>query len=338
MKIFRSLEQGQMIQPAVLTLGVFDGLHVGHQFIMQRVIERARALSAAATVLTFDPHPRSVLFPESAPPLLQTLHQKLEGMERLGIDQVLILNFTREVAAFNPEEFVEKIVLARLKVLEIYIGHGFAFGRNRAGRIETLQRLGEQLGFHAGEVGEVRLHGHRISSTLVRKLLAAGNVNLTRKMMGRPYGIEGTVEEGRRLGQTLSFPTANLRIQNSVIPANGVYVTLALVGDQWHRSVTNIGVRPTVGEQIQRSAVAQASSLPFLMQSRLEACATVETHLLDFSGDLYARVMRLRFMHRLREERKFNGLDELKAQIACDAARARRYFAQPLVRRHFDYK
>lgn len=330
MKILRSREQDQMIQPAVLTLGVFDGLHLGHQFIMQRVIERARALNAAATVITFDPHPRSVLHPESAPPLLQTLHQKLEGMQRLGIDQVLILDFNNEVALLSPTEFIHQIVLSRFDVREIHIGHGFAFGQNRTGRIETLQEIGKEAGFLAAEVGEVRLHGHRISSTLVRRLLVAGRVNLTRKMMGRPYGIEGSVEEGRRLGQTLSFPTANLHVENSVIPANGVYVTLALAGGQWHRSVTNIGVRPTV--------VAQASSLPFLMQSRLEACATVEAHLLDFDGDLYGQTMRLRFMHRLREERNFNGLGELKEQIARDAARARRYFAQPLVARHFNYR
>ncbi len=298
--------------PSVLTMGVFDGLHVGHQTIIRRVAERAALLECVPTVVTFDPHPRAVLYPDAAPPLLQTLGQRLEALRILGIQQTLVLPFDRDLAALTAAEFAQKILFTALGGREIYLGENFVFGRGRQGNIATLQRLGAGYGCAAREVEAVLLRGKRVSSTRLRDAIQSGRVNLARRMLMRPYGIEGEVVAGRRLGRTLDFPTANIAVINRVLPADGVYITATLVQGLWRRSVTNIGQRPTVGGDHQR---------------------VVETHILDFSGDLYGASLRTRFLRRLRPERKFAGLDELRAQIARDVARARRYFQRSGVRR-----
>lgn len=315
MKIFHGTESANIALPCVLTLGVFDGLHLGHQKIIRTVVERAKRTDAVATAITFDPHPRAVLHPESAPPLLQTLDQRLSYLEFLGIEQAIVINFSREFAAQSAEEFIRDIVHDRLRAKEIYLGQGFAFGKGRGGNIELLRRMAQELGFHADEVGEVKLRGRRISSSQIREDLLAGRVNIARRMLGRPYGVEGVVVRGDRRGHTIGFPTANLQAHNRVIPKYGVYATAALIDGVWRRSVTNIGVRPTFGGENEPS---------------------VETFVLDFDGDLYGTALRVRFLHRLRDERKFNGIDELKAQIERDTKRAGNYFARPGVRSMLD--
>lgn len=315
MKIFHGTESANIALPCVLTLGVFDGLHLGHQKIIRTVVERAKRTDAVATAITFDPHPRAVLHPESAPPLLQTLDQRLSYLEFLGIEQAIVINFSREFAAQSAEEFIRDIVHDRLRAKEIYLGQGFAFGKGRGGNIGLLRRMAQELGFHADEVGEVKLRGRRISSSQIREDLLAGRVNNARRMLGRPYGVEGIVIRGDRRGHRIGFPTANLQAHNRVIPKYGVYATAALIDGVWRRSVTNIGVRPTFGGENEPS---------------------VETFVLDFDGDLYGTALRVRFLHRLRDERKFNGIDELKAQIERDAKRAGNYFARPGVRSMLD--
>ncbi len=245
MRLFHGTDNAGIARPTVLTLGVFDGLHLGHQLIMRTVVERARELRAVPTVITFDPHPRAVLHPESAPPLLQTFDQKIEAFGVLGIEQSIVIRFNRAFAEIEAEDFLRDVVRDRLHALEVYLGRGFAFGRNREGNIELLRKVSEQLGFHADEVPEVRLRGQRISSSRVREMLAGGRVNLARRMLGRPYGVEGRVVRGEERGRTLGFPTANLRPQNRVIPRGGVYVTATLIEGVWRRSVTNVGTRPT---------------------------------------------------------------------------------------------
>jgi riboflavin kinase / FMN adenylyltransferase len=316
MEIIHGIDSAEIRRPTVLTLGVFDGLHLGHQEIVRTVVERALLIDAIPTLITFDPHPRQVLKPETAPPLLQTFHQKMEGLRLLGIKQVIVLEFNLELAALSAEDFVQRFIIDALQAREVYLGKGFAFGNRRRGNIELLQKLSRQYGFLAAEVPEVQLRGHRISSTMVRRLLRAGRVNLARRMLGRGYGIEGTVTRGRGIGGQLLFPTANLEIQNRVLPADGVYVTLALVDDVWHRSVTNIGRRPTFGGEIE---------------------SKVESHLIDFDRDLYGKTMRVRVLHRLRGEKRFAGIDELRAQIARDRNRAIRYFNSELVRRNLSF-
>jgi len=316
MDVFHSVEELGIRRPTVLTLGVFDGLHLGHQAIVRTVVERALLIDAIPTLITFDPHPRQVLKPDTAPPLLQTFNQKMEGLRGLGIEQVIVLEFNPQLAALSAEEFVRRFIVDGLQAREVYLGKGFAFGHNRQGNIELLQSLSRQLGFYAAEVPEVRLRGHRISSTMVRMLLKAGRVNVARRMLGRPYGIEGVVTRGHGIGRSLLYPTANLDLQNRVLPADGVYVTLALINGVWRRSVTNIGRRPTFGGEPE---------------------SKVETHVIDFDDDLYDQTIRVRALHRLRGEKKFSGIEELKAQITRDRDRAVRYFASDLVRRNLSY-
>jgi riboflavin kinase/FMN adenylyltransferase len=312
MRLFHGTDNAEIQRPTVLTLGVFDGLHLGHQLVMRTVVERARAVGEVPTVITFDPHPRAVLHPESAPPLLQTLDQKVEAFGVLGIEQTIVIRFTEEFSQIRAEDFLRDVVKERLQAKEVYLGRGFAFGHNREGHIELLRRVSGELGFFADEVVEVQLRGLRVSSSRIRALLAEGKVNLARRMLGRPYGVEGRVERGAERGRVLGFPTANLHPRNRVIPRNGVYVTGALIDGQWRRSVTNVGLRPTFGAETEPS---------------------VETFVMNWGGDLYGDAVRVRFLHRLRAERKFGSVAELKVQIERDVARAESYFERDGVQR-----
>ena len=305
MRLFHGTDNAKIVRPTVVTLGVFDGLHLGHQLIMQTVLERARTVGAVPTVITFEPHPRAVLHPESAPPLLQTFDQKIEALGVLGIEQTIVIRFDRDFAQIRAEDFLSDVIADRLHAREVYLGRGFAFGHDRKGNIDLLRTVSKSLGFFADEVAEVRLRGRRVSSSRIRELLHQGQVNVARRMLGRPYGVEGRVVRGAERGVTLGFPTANLHPQNRVIPRGGVYVTATLIDGQWCRSVTNIGTRPTFGSDNESS---------------------VETFVMNWSGDLYGDVVRVRFLHRLRDEKRFNSIDELKSQINQDVAWAEKYF------------
>ena len=311
MRLFHGTDNAEIQRPTVLTLGVFDGLHLGHQLIVRTVVERARATGSVATVITFDPHPRAVLHPESSPPLLQTLDQKVEGFGVLGIEQTIVIRFDEKFSQIRADDFLRDVVKERLQAKEVYLGCGFAFGHNREGNIELLRRVSQELGFFADEVPEVQLRSQRVSSSKVRRLLTEGKVNLARRLLGRPYGVEGPVERGAERGRSLGFPTANLHPHNRVIPRDGVYVTGTLIDGQWRRSITNVGVRPTFG----------ADSEP-----------SVETFVMDWAGDLYGDVVRVRFLHRLRDERKFNSVEDLTVQIQKDVRQAQSYFARQPVK------
>lgn len=315
MKIFHGTDNAGISRGTVLTLGVFDGLHLGHQKIMQKTVERARATDSVATAITFDPHPRAVLHPENAPPLLQTLDQRLANFELLGIEQAIVIRFDKEFADQNAEEFLRDTLHDRLQAREVYLGKGFAFGKNRGGNIELLKKMSETLGFFADEVEEVTLRGQRISSSKIRKLLAIGKVNLARRMLGRPYGVEGQIVRGDQRGRTIGFPTANLKPHNRVIPKYGVYATANLIDGAWRKSITNVGVRPTFEGDKEPS---------------------IESYIFDFDGDLYGDVLRVRFLHRIRDERKFGGIDELKNQIAKDSQTALNYFKRLGVKNSLD--
>ena len=317
MKIFHGTENANILRPTVLTLGVFDGLHLGHQKIMETVVERAKAVDAIPTAITFDPHPRAVLHPENAPPMLQTLDQRLANFEFLGIKQAIVIRFNKEFASQDAEMFLRKIIHERLQAKEVFLGHGFAFGKNRAGNIKLLRKISNELGFVADEVPEVRLRGKRISSSNIRKLLKEGKVNLVRRMLGRPYGVEGTIIRGDQRGHSIGFPTANLKPQNRVIPKYGVYATAILIDGVWRKSITNVGIRPTF----------EGNKKP-----------SVETYIFDFDGDLYGDVLRVRFLHRIRNERKFSGIDELKTQIYKDSQTAMNYFSHKGVNNMLDIR
>jgi len=315
MKIFHGTENANIARGTVLTLGVFDGLHLGHQKVIRTVVERAKQIGAVSTVITFDPHPRAILYPESAPPLLQTLDQRLAVFEILGVQQTIVINFNKEFASIEAEDFLRKIVHERLQAREVYLGKGFAFGKDRRGNIELLREISSELGFFADEVPEVTLRGQRISSSRIRELLLNGKVNLARRMLGRPYGVEGEVIKGDGRGRQIGFPTANLYTHNRVIPKNGVYATAILIEGRWRKSITNIGTRPTFHKS---------------------SDVLIETHVFDFDSELYGNVLRVRFLHRIRDEKKFASIEDLRNQILRDVTHAKRYFQKKGVVKSLD--
>jgi riboflavin kinase/FMN adenylyltransferase len=305
-----SARLGEPLRDPVLTIGNFDGLHVGHRSIMDTVVARARALGGDAAVYTFEPHPRKVLQPERAPGLLTTLEQKLELLAERGIDAVVVEPFTREFARTPPERFVRDVVHARLRPREVYVGYDFHFGRDREGSMRQLTELGPRLGFAVTVIPEVTFAGQDVNSTRIRALLEAGEVAGAGELLGRPYAVRGRVVPGDRRGRMLGFPTLNLELENEVIPATGVYAARASFLDPGRPSrgavfgaVTNLGHRPTFGA---------------------EDAVRVEAHLFEFDAEAYGRRVELAFLARLREERRFPDVEALRAQIARDAEAARR--------------
>jgi riboflavin kinase/FMN adenylyltransferase len=293
----------------VLTIGNFDGLHVGHRAIMRTVIGRARALGGEAVVYTFDPHPRKVLQPERAPGLLTTLEQKLEGLEELGVDVTVVEPFDTAFASVSPERFVREYVHERIGPREVYVGYDFHFGKDREGSMRLLTELGPHLGFSVTIIPEVTVNGRDVNSTRIRSLLEEGGVEEAAVLLDRPYTVRGRVVEGDRRGRTLGFPTANLAPDNEILPRPGVYAGRVRLLDgepaerkARHPAVANVGRRPTF-----RSGDALLA----------------EAHLLDFRGDLYGRRIELSFEHRLRDERRFADANALRDQIGRDADAAR---------------
>ncbi len=301
------------IRHPVLTIGNFDGVHLGHRAIMETVIERARAHDGEAVVYTFDPHPRKVLQPDRAPGILTTIDQKLEVLREIGIDAVVVEPFDRAFAAQEPASFVRGILHERIRPLEVYVGYDFHFGRDREGSMRLLAEMGPRLGFAVTIVPEVTIQGQDVNSTRIRSLLADGRVELAGGLLGRPYTVRGRVVKGDQRGRGLGFPTANLAPDNEVLPAAGVYAGELRFLDEGDPAlggrravVTNVGRRPT-----------------FETHGGLVA----EAHLLDFDGDLYGRHIELAFSDHLRAEQRFDGVEALRAQIALDVEQARERLA-----------
>ena len=293
----------------IAALGNFDGLHRGHQQLIRQVRHRAAERGGTAVAVIFDPHPPQVLRPDKAPPLLMTLEQKLEAFERGGLEAVVIVRFTRELSQWEPEAFVERVLIDWLRVSEVWVGENFLFGRDRKGTFTLLRALGEDRGFRTEKIEPVRYKDFVVSSTRVRHLIGEGRVDEAGALLGRYYTIDGVVVHGDGRGRELGYPTANLDVASALLPAFGIYVTVATIEGVTHPSVTSVGVRPTIGD------------------GRL----AVEAHLLDGPKDLYGTRVRLGFVSRLREERKFDGLDALKVQIAADCDEARGILARMTV-------
>ncbi len=291
----------------VLALGNFDGLHRGHLRIIERVRRGAVERGGTAMAMTFDPHPPRVVRPDRAPPLLMTTAQRLEALERAGIGCVAVVRFTLEMSRWDPETFVRTVLVDWLRVSEVWVGADFLFGHERSGNFSLLRTLGQRYGFRADKIDPVRYKEFVVSSTRIRRLVAEGRIDEAGALLGRMYSIDGIVVEGRKRGRELGFPTANLETENDLIPPRGVYATTLTVDGIVHAAITNIGVRPTFGDGTE---------------------ATVETHLLDYAGDLYGRRVRLGFVQRLRDERYFEDVDALKAQIDADVRRAERLFSK----------
>ena len=291
----------------VLALGNFDGLHRGHMKIIERVRRVASERGATAVAMTFDPHPPRVVRPDKAPPLLMTKTQRLEALERAGVDGVAVVRFTPELSRWDPETFVRTVLVEWLHVAEVWVGANFLFGHDRAGNFSSLRGLGSRYGFRAEKIDPVRYKDFVVSSTRIRRLISEGRVDEASALLGHPYTIDGTVVEGSHRGRDLGFPTANLATGNELIPPHGVYATTVRLEGVIYPSVTNVGIRPTFDD---------------------EPRTVIETHLLDVERDLYGRTLRLGFVQRLRDERRFESVDLLKAQVGADVQKARTLFEQ----------
>jgi len=290
-----------------VTIGNFDGLHLGHRAVLERLTDKARALGAPAVVMSFEPTPREYFMGAAAPPRLARFREKFIGLDAMGVDRLFCARFDAGMAALEPEAFIREYLVDGLGTRYLVIGDDFRFGRDRAGDFALLQAAGAAHGFEVQDTPTVVLDGVRVSSTAVRAALAAGDLGLAARLLGRHYGMTGRVIEGRRLGQTLGFPTANLRPGRRVLPVTGVFAVLVLgVGERPWPAVANLGTRPTVD-----------GTEPLL-----------EAHLFDFSGELYGRRITVEFVARLRDEQRFEDIADLKAQMHRDALLARRILAE----------
>jgi len=315
-------ELSRALTRPVLTIGNFDGVHLGHRAIMNTVIERARLLGGESVVLTFDPHPRKVLQPDRAPSLLATREQKLEALEAIGIDVVILQPFDLEFASTSPEEFVREIVYERIRPAEVFVGYDFHFGRDREGSMAALSEIGAGLGFSVTIIPEIRIDDGDVNSTRIRKLLAEGEVEEAGVLLGRPFSVRSVVLEGERRGRTLGFPTANLSPENEILPAVGVYAgEIRVIADDAVNFKTNDIKTRNIETDKRYPAVINVGHRPTFHEN---GHLLAEAHLLDFEGDLYGLAVELSFCHRLRSEQKFPGPEELKAQIAADIATARK--------------
>jgi riboflavin kinase/FMN adenylyltransferase len=293
------------LENAWLTVGSFDGVHLGHQELLENLTAGAHSVGAPAVVLTFDPHPASVLRPNKSPPFLTTLKERVELLNALGIDLVITHPFNRKVASQSAEDFLIRLK-KHLGFKHFWVGHDFAMGRDREGDIQMLRRLGKKLDYELNVVNPVEIEGRIISSSRIRRLLAEGQVQEASHLLGRPYRLVGKVVEGARRGRMIGIPTANLNIPGDrAIPNRGVYVCQTHVNGKTWNSVTNVGVRPT-----------------FEMEAALPL---VETHIFDFSDNLYGKDLQLDFIARLRDEQKFPNVQALVEQIQQDISRAQEF-------------
>lgn len=291
---------------SAITIGNFDGVHVGHQHLFQKVVEAAKAHGLTPAVLTFDPHPARLVAPDRAPKLLTTIEERTDLMRQQGIERVLVLPFTEHVAKLSPEQFIERVAVSMLDTKMIFVGDNFRFGHKQSGDTHALVELGKRYGFETDIVGAVKFRGRIVSSSLVRHMIRDGKVAQACRFLNRPYALSGDVVHGHGVGAKQTVPTLNLKTPAEVLPRNGVYVTRTRDLDSPRRwnSITNVGHRPTFG----------GGEL------------SIETFLLDpLEGETPARI-RVEFLHRLREERKFENPEALKAQIFRDVARANTYF------------
>jgi riboflavin kinase/FMN adenylyltransferase len=293
---------------SVLAIGTFDGIHLGHQAILRAAVQRAAKTGDVATALTFDPSPRKVLRPESAPLHVSTNAQRMNWFGTVGLEAAVILPFTLDLARLSPDEFVEQILVRGLHVRAVLVGENFRFGHKQAGDVALLRELGARHGFAVEIIPPVALEGEIVSSTAIRREIAAGKITHAARLLGRPFVLTGEIVTGTGTGRRFTFPTLNLKPEQELLPARGVYVTRTLLEGETRsrRSVTNVGMRPTFNG----------------------ASLSVETHLLDFSGEVIGKRIEVRFWKRLREEKKFTGPEELRAQIARDIASARRFFTR----------
>jgi len=287
---------------AVVTLGNFDGVHIGHQKILKKVVERAAALSLPSVVYTFEPHPLTVVAPHRSPPLISTRRDKARHIASFGISRLILARFTVEFAARHPTEFVEEVIVKQLRAREVWVGHDYRFGRGKGGTVEHLKELGSKFGFDVHIIPAQRKNGHIVSSSIIRRHIQDGKVREAAQLLGRLHSLAGPVVRGDGRGATIGFPTANIDSDGNLMPKNGVYATYVTIGRSRYPGVANIGLAPTF--------------------NRERPC--LEVHLLDFNRSIYGKELRTEFVKRLRGERTFKSADALTRQIERDIETARR--------------
>ena len=289
-------------------IGMFDGVHLGHQQVIRQGVSDAHQLEASALCVTFDRHPAAVIAPERAPNLIQSLDQRLTAIQALGMEATLVLPFDQAMSQIPPAAFIQALSVDLGRISSICVGAQFAFGHERQGNVELLQQLGQDMNFITHGLASVALDGETVSSTRIRQAIAGGQLDLAGQMLGREYALAGKVIRGDQRGRELGFPTANLEITGRCTPPNGVYAAHAEVESEPYRAAVNIGLRPTIKDP--------------------EPTLHVEAHLLDFDEEIYDRVCALTFVGKLREEQSFDSLDALRAQIEKDVVQARYLFTQ----------
>ncbi len=299
MKIYQCIRDFEAVAHPIVTIGTFDGVHLGHQAIFSKMKEEAKKTGGETIVITFFPHPRLVLYQDSVNlKFINTREKKIERLEKVGINHLIIIPFTKEFAQNSSEQFVTDYVVKYVHPAKVIIGYDHHFGKNREGNIQLLERLKQKLGYEVEEVPPFYVDGTPVSSTRIRDLLHDGNVKEANRMLGYEYAITGKVVRGQRIGHKIGFPTANLEIPNEykLITANGVYVCRVLLGNRILKGMGNIGVRPTIDH----------------------GDLTIEVHIFDFDEDIYDEKITIQFVDRLRDEEKFADLEALKAQLAKD--------------------
>ncbi len=307
MQVFRQLDEVPAdFGPTVVSVGNFDGVHRAHQEVVRHMAERARLFGGKAVVVTFEPHPLRILRPDVAPKLLTALPAKLKLLEHTKVDAVLVLPFTRDLSLMTADDFARRVLVETLHACEVHEGYNFHFGHKAQGNVNTLAELGRQCGFEAKIYPEQLLRGHHLSSSEIRKLIAEGNVSRARALLGRPFSIVSTPGRGRGYGRQYTVPTVNLARYDELVPANGVYISWLRIAGECFEAVTNVGNRPTFGEE----------------------SFAIESHLLNFHPIelLPETELELVFLKRLRAEIKFPSVDALREQIGKDVQKAKRYF------------
>jgi len=303
MEILRSIpELSRLPGPLFLAIGVFDGMHLGHQAVISTSAEHARSVNGTPVVVTFDPHPEKVLRPQAAPHLLTATQHKIGLIRDLGVGHLLIIAFDKQFAATEPEDFVKQLVKHSKPLREICVGHEWSFGKNRRGNLGLLKKLGAQFDFEVVGIPPVTMNGELVSSTAIRHAVQTCDLRKAAVMLGREYTILGTVVRGDDLGKKIGFPTANLSAHNEQFPPNGVYFAQAMLDGVIYPGVLNLGYRPTVSSEKDR---------------------VLEIHLFDFERDIYGSDLEVRFVRYLRPEKKFESVDMLARQIALDVKQAR---------------
>ena len=304
MEILRSIPELERLRgPLFLAIGVFDGVHRGHQAVISTSADHAAASNGTPVVVTFDPHPEKVLRPQAAPHLLSATEHKIALIRALGVEHLLVITFDKQFAATEPEDFVQKLVIHSKPLQEICVGHEWSFGKNRRGNLDLLKKLGAKFNFDVVGIPPVKINGAVVSSTAIRQAIEKGDLAKAAEMLGREYTILGTVTRGDNLGKKIGFPTANLSAHSEQFPPNGVYVAEARIDGELYRGVINLGIRPTV--------------------SSGKSERVLEIHLFDFNRDIYGHDVEVRFLKFLRSEKKFQDLDTLVQQIRQDVEQAR---------------